>query len=330
MSRSAFVSSCGDPFLILLVQKLFKERWYDEVDEFLVNYNNHCGVPQNVVSDVLSRLAEDKKTHIIYHPTGIGNGMPITEMTVISKKDMVMLLEDDGFIFEGGIVHDCFKKIESDLTDIVGSPRGSCGQEIWDAAKEKYHLDYSGYGDVGPTWWPNFFFTKRSSLEKTDRNFASKTWIAGEESKELNHTFKEINHGDTFVWASLQLRYMGLRSVSVPQHKADPYEIQHGETKEQNWHPSQQPFKWIHGGSLSAGWGGYLSGVALPATDESSLFEMESRCAFWKLAMDITPGFTEFKLQYSHGIDDLIIRSKLDRWRINQKYNIYGHLMRII
>ena len=97
MSRAVFVSAGGDPFILLLVVKLFQDRWYNEVDKMWICYNNNSGIPLSVVKELLSRLTEEPKIRIIYHPTGIGNGRPITEMTLISQEDNVMLLEDDGF-----------------------------------------------------------------------------------------------------------------------------------------------------------------------------------------------------------------------------------------
>ena len=329
MSRSVFLSSCGDPFLTLLSLKFFQERFYDEVDKFYINFNNHCDVPKEVVGEFLQRASQEKKVHLIYHPTGIGNGMPITEMALISKEDLIMLIEDDGYIFEGGEVNRAFQQIESDLVDVVGSPRFSCGNEIGEASKKKYGLDYSAYGDVGPNFWPCFFFVKRKDLLKTDLDFGSHTFQAGEYSKELEHTFKEINHGDTMVWMSIQLRALGLRFGSVPQHKADVYEITSKRDNVMNWHPTQQPFKWIHGGSLSAGYGGYLSGRLPDVSNDSAKQEMESRVAFWTICSDVIDGFTEFKKEYKQGIENLIIGCSLDKERIRVKIKIYRDLMKI-
>lgn len=329
MSRAVFVSSCGDPFITLLAHKLFRERWYDEVDTFYVNLNNHCGVPQEVVQEFCSKISADPKVHLIYHPRGIGNGRPITEMTLVSREDLVMLLEDDGFIFDSGVVNKCFQDIESDLCDAVGSPRFSCGTEIGEALQKKYNLNYDGYGDVGPNFWPNFFFCKRSDLLKTDLDFASKTFTTGEYSPEMDHTFKEVNHGDTFVWACIQLRAMGARFSHVPQHKADVYEIESKNTKQMNWHPTQQPFKWIHGGSLSAGWGGYLSGRLPDVSHDAAKQEIESRVAFWLIASNVIEGFESFKKDYQNGIEYLITNCNLDRDRIQQKYVIYTELMKV-
>lgn len=327
MSRAAFLATAGDPFSTLMVYKMFKERWYDEVDAFYINVNNHCGVPKEVIAELLATLALEPKIHLIYHPSGIGNGPPVTEMVKICKQDYILLLEEDGFIFTPGAVNRCFQQIESDLTDAIGSPRFSCGVEVGEAAKRKWNLNYSGYGDVGPNFWPNFFFCKKADLLKTDLDFGSHTWQAGEYCPKLDHTFKEVNHGDTFVWLCVQLRALGLRFQNVPQHHAGPFEIADKENGEQNWHKFTQPFEWIHAGSLSAGWGGYLSGRIPDTSNESAKLEMETRCAFWELCANVIEGFKDFKGQYHNGIETLVVNADLDWVRINKKYNLYRELM---
>lgn len=327
MTKACFLSAGGDPFIALFVIKLWQERWYDEVDKFYICYNNHSGVSQEVVSEFVSGIVKDPKIHLIYHPNGIGNGMPITEMTLIAKEDLVMLLEDDGFIFESGKVKWCFQQIESDLCDALGSPRGSCGQEIWEASQKKYNLDYSGYGDQGPNFWPNFFFCKREDLLKTDLNFASITFKPGEYSSHLDHTFTEINHGDTFVWACIQLRALGLRFLNIPQFHASPTEPEDKDAKVMNWY-KEIPY-WIHGGSLSAGWGGYLSGQIPDMPTDLNKREIESRVAFWTIASDLIDGFEDFKKEYKAGIANLISKGGLQFERIQEKINLYRNLMRI-
>ena len=329
MSRAVFMASGGDPFIALFAYKLFKERWYDEVSAFYINLNNHSRVPKEVIAEFLATLSQNPKVHLIYHPDGRGNGPPVAEMVHVCQEDLVLLLEDDGFIFDSGIVDKCFQKIESDLTDAVGSPRFSCGAEVGEASQKKYKLTYGGYGDVGPNFWPNFFFCKKADLLKTDLDFGSHTWQPGEFSPELNHTFKEINHGDTFVWMCVQLRALGLRFESVPQHHADPYEVRHKKTKEGNWHRLTQPFHWIHGGSLSTGWGGYLEDRTPDVSAEISKYEIETRCAFWELSAANTRGFKSFKDSYIKGLNSLIIRAGLSPSRINEKYELYKEVMKL-
>lgn len=330
MSRIAILSAGGDPFIASLVLKLWKDRWYNEIDKMFVCYNNHAGVPLEVSGEFLNKVVQDPKVHVIYHPRGIGNGMPITEAVLVSKpEDLIMLIEDDGYIFESGAVNKCFQLIESDLADVVGSPRFSCAAEIAEASKELYGLDYSGYGDMGPNWWPNFFFCKRSDLMKTDLDFSSKSWQPGEYCSELNHSFKELSHGDTAVWNNIQLRSLGVRATSVPQHHAGPNEITDKENGEQNWHPTQSWFPWIHGGSLSAGWSGYLSGTLPDLSNENAILEIETRVAFWTIASDVIDGFTEFKKEYKQGIENLVQKGNLNRERIAQKIAIYRELLKL-
>lgn len=329
MSRAASLATCGDPFTTLLWFKLFKERWYDEVDAVYINVNNHCAVPNDVVVELLSVLAKEPKVHLIYHPRGKGNGPPVAELIRCMDQDLVMLCEEDGFIFDSGYVNACFQKIESDLADAVGSPRFSCGVEVGEAAKKQWGLNYRGYGDVGPNFWPNFFFAKRVDFLRTDMDFGSHTWQAGEYSPQLDHTFKEVNHGDTFVWMCVQLRALGLRFENVPQHHADPYEIESKAKSEQNWHPLTQPFHWIHAGSLSAGWGGYLSGRVPDTSNESAKLEMETRVAFWSLCLENVNGFTDFREVYEKGMRDLIGDAKLSAIRIIEKMHVYKELLRL-
>ena len=326
MSRCVMLSSGGDPFLSLFVLKLFQENWYDEVDRFYINYNNHAGVPTDVVSEFVSRVVKEPKVHLIYHPNGIGNGMPITEMVKIAKEDLVMLLEDDGWIWTPGKVNWCFQQIESDLTDATGTPRFSCGTEIAEALKVKHNLDYTKYGDCGPSAWPNFFFCKREDLLRTDLNFGSKAFEQETFYKELDYTMEKTEYADTFCWAFYQMRNNGMRFAEIPQFHVSPTEIQDKVKGELNWYQGQTPY-WYHVGSLSAGWNGYLQDRTPDTSNEGAKMEIESRVAGWQLALDQTEGFTEFRVEYQKGIDSLIIRAELDPNRVKEKYDLFRGLM---
>lgn len=329
MSRAALMASCGDPFISMLSFRLFEERWQDEVDAFFINFNNYVGVSPEIAGEFIARVVQNPKVHVVYHPKGIGNGPPITEMVKIAKYDNLLLLEDDGFIFGKGAIDDGFKKIEADLCDAVGSPRFSCGNEVAEAAKKKYGLDYSGYGDVGPNYWPNFFFCKREHLLQTDLDFGSHAFKAGEYYPQLDHTFVETNYGDTFVWACVQLRALGVRFQSIPQHKASPFELDERASKTGNFWPDYPPMRWIHGGSLSVGIGQYLSGVKPDVSSDIAKQEIESRVAFWKLAFNSIDGFEPLRVAYRDGIENLVLDCNLDRDRITKKYNLYKELLSI-
>ena len=327
MTKVVFLPLSGDPFVGLFAIIMW-ERWANEVDRLYINYNNHAGIPQEVISEFLSKV-KNPKIHVIYHPTGIEHGQALKELLLLSQEDLIMFLEEDAYIFNPGKVTEYFKMIEDGETDIVGSPRGSCGTEIWDVSKIKYNLNYEGIGDKGPNWWPNFFFCKRTDLLKTDLNFGSKQFNVGDYCKELDYTFKTVNCGDTFVWASMQLRAMGLRSIEIPQHHASPNEITDKEGQIGNWYSSQKPFDRLHVGSLSAGLGGYLSGVKPNIASEGNKLEMETRCAFWNIALMNTEGFNSFKIEYSKGIGNLVEKAGLDYIRILKKMDIYKELLNL-
>lgn len=326
MSRACLLSAGGDVFLLSFVVSLWRRYWYNEVDAMYVCYNSP--MEKAVVDELFKKLVGDKKLHLIYHPTGLGWGRPITEMVQIAQEDLVMLLEDDGFIYTPGIVKEQFDLIESGVTDAVGSPRFSCGMELAEAAMLKYGLDYSGEGDVGPHYWPNFFFAKRSDLLKTDLNFGSKSWQPGEYSKEVDHTFREVTSGDTFVWGCIQLRHQGVRFHHVRQHHASPNEIEEQKLGTVNWQKGNPP--WLHGGSLSSGWtdNGFLRGGHTIPEDPGGRMELETRCALWTLVSDAVTGFDGLRPAYKTGIEQLINQG-LNRGRINKKIEIYKGLMHI-
>lgn len=274
-------------------------------------------------------MMEDPKVQLIWHPNGVGNGVPIAEMALIAKEDLVMLLEDDGFIFTPGKVNECFERIESGEFDALGSPRQSCGKQVYEALREKYNLDYSGEGDRGPNYWPNFFFCKRVDLLNTDMNFASKEFTKGVYYPEFNAMMEESEYGDTFVWAGIQMRFRGVQFGDIPQFHASPNEIEEWETKRFNWKDGLKPY-WIHGGSLSAGIGGYLSGNIPDTSNLGAKMEIESRVAFWLICLEQSNGeFGAYDEVYAKGIDDLIMNAKLSSDRIERKKNIYSALMQI-
>lgn len=325
MSRAVFMSAGGDPFIALFALQLFQIHWYEEVDRFYICYNNHCGVPQEVVDEFIKTAEKDPKVKLLYYPTGIGNGAPINKMLDICTEDLVMLLEDDGFIFSAGIVDECFKRIESGEVDAVGSARFSCGFEVSKLLKLKYELNYEGRGDKGPNFWPNFFFCKADDLRKTDQNFASYSFEVGKFYPELAGTItEEGQYGDTFVWACIQLRHLGVRFGEVEQKHAAPYEFDDRLNSKGNW---VSLIRWLHGGSLSTSWGGYLSGAKPNYTSDMGMQEIETRVAFWTICSNEVIGFDSFKEQYRQGIQDLMKTSELRRDRINLKIEIYKELM---
>lgn len=311
----------SDPFLTLFVYQLFKKYWYEEVDKMYILFN--VEMERGYIGELTSTLSKDPKVSLLYQPFSVGHGEGIRQLLQMSMGENVMLLEDDGFIFTPGFVSENFRLLENGEFDLIGSPRRSCSQEIWDKSQERYNIDYTGVGDKGPNFWPNFLFTKKELLLKTDQNFGSVLFKAGEYCKELDYTFKEDNAGDTFVYASMQMRAMGIRVKEIPQFHSFPSEVTDKDLKFNNWQNGNPTH--LHGGSLSSGWShnGFLRN-AQPVVDKE---DIETRVALWKLAVDSVHGLETFKMEYEHGINNLIEINNLNRSDIQKKYDLYLNLI---
>jgi hypothetical protein len=323
-TRAAFISAGGDPYLLLLMLRLFK-RWRDEVDKLYICYN--AVISPEISNYLESEAKKDPKIEWIFVPRALGFGDPIKECLKVCKEDLIVLLEDDGFVYQPRLLDSMFKRIESGECDALGSPRFSCSPGIAEATKKKYNLDYSGTDDVGPNFWPNFLFLKREDLLKTDLFFGGKGWKKGEYIKELDMTCENDEAGDTFVWTCMQLRAMGLRFISIPQNHASPTEIEDIPLKRYNH--KNGFIGWIHGGSLSSGWNSFL---VTPQVEPEGLGkqEFETRVAFWTLISDVEKiPDNEFYIKYKMGIRRLTEECKLDLIRINQKYSFYKILLQI-
>lgn len=325
MSRCVMISSCGDPLLGMFCLNLLKKNCWDEIDRVYIHVNNYAETPKEFQTEFLAQLVDDPKIKFIYSPVAQGYGLPFTELTKICTEDLIMLLEDDGFILSPGKVGQAFSRIESGEVDALGSPRFSCGSEIAESLRVKYNLDYTGVGDKGPTFWPNFFFCKRADLLKTDLNFAPKVFEKRVFYPELDHTMVEEESGDTFVWMSVQLRALGLKIGEIPQFHSSPFEIEEFERKEGKW-AEGKPY-WLHGGSLSVGASKYLKDAIPDVSNDSAKQEIESRVAWWTIIGHLGGGFAEYRLNYLNGIAKLTGRTLLDVDRIYKKIEMYKNLV---
>lgn len=326
-TRSALVTCGGDCFLALVMLKLF-ERWESEVDKLYICYN--ADIDKSIVDFVKSRYDQNPKTEFIYVDHGLGFGIPFNKCLEAGNEELLLLLEDDGFIFKKGLVDKMFKKIESGECDAIGSPRFSCSDGITEASKKKYNLVYEGSGDRGPNFWPNFLFLKRADIMKTDLDFAGKGWKPGDYIKEIDLTCENEECGDTAVWLCMQLRALGLKFLDVGQRHAMPTEIE--DKVKGTFNYEEGYFGWIHGGSLSSGWNGFLDGKLTDTVpNEYGLMEFESRVAFWTIAVNLEPyeEIGEFKKKYLEGIDKMVEHYGMNKDRINKKIQIWKGLMKL-
>lgn len=335
MSRAIILPTPADPFLLRYWLENFRKYYKSEVDKLYVCLNSP--VEKKVIDyemDLLDGIGAD----YIYFDRQIEHGEAIRRLLEIVSQDYVMLAEDDGFVFKKGKIDECFRRIEGGEYDCVGSKRGSCSLEILKRANEVWGLDIEGVGDHGCNFWPCFFFAKREILWKTDRNFGSRMWKAGEYIPELDYCMKEDGCGDTFVNTSLQLRAMGLKFYYEPQYHGNTTDIV---DYEDGVNLFDGGASWTHAGSLSSGIGGVLVDdygrpLARRLIDppqefklpEADIDEWARRIQWWQTFYDNSDGdkITEFREEYRKALERLYTISGVHKKTVLKRQEIYKTL----
>lgn len=255
--RAVILPTPVDPFMLNYWLHGFNEIWGDEVSRLYIVVNSPI---QKDVIDYVMKITDKPNITLLYFPTQIEHGDAINRALELVQEPNVMLVEDDCYIFKRGVIDQCFHWLESGQYQMVVSKRGSCHPEILERAKQLWGLAYEGFGDQGCNFWPNLFFSSKELLLRTDRNFGAKAWQKGTVIEQLgNYTvLNDVIYGDTFVWASLQLRAMVPEKYIkyIPQYHGHPYDLQHYQDKQFLFN-GQAP--WCHIGSLSSGVHGILT-----------------------------------------------------------------------
>lgn len=348
--RAAFLPYPGDPFLLNYWLHFFDTVWGDEIDRLYIHMNSP--IEQPVVDYIKSLVDARPKITMIYKSNQIEHGKALDELLEICQEDYIMWVEDDGFIFKKGQVDRCFKALESGEYDIVGSKRGSCHQEILSRGNALWGTETIGEGDSGCNFWPNFFFTRKELLLKTDRDFGAHAWHKGDVIKELgDYTIQDdVAYGDTFVWGSLQLHAMvpPNRILYVNQYHGSPDDLDHFQ-RSYNLFDGIAP--WCHIGSLSSGVGGLLQdghgrslarrlideskgdNVPIPnyCNTEQEKNEFERRVQwwlrFWQYTVDqgqLSQEMANFAILYKQSLDRIISEYGLSMSRIERRQRAYS------
>lgn len=317
MSRACLLPFCGDPFLLQYWLKFYQNVWGEEVDKLYVCINSN--VPDTVKTYCENLIKSLNKTRTITTLKMIDHGPALDALLGICEEEYVMLVEEDAIIFKKGIVDECFRRIESGEVDVVGSARGSCSKGIVDAGKRVYGTD-----DHGPNFWPNFFFCKKDLLLNTDRHFHAKSWNKGEYIKEVDYTVEEdVAVGDTFVWASLQIRAMNPKIHLVEQYHGYPHDLEDYVSQRNLW---DGKCPWFHIGSLSGWYSDLMEETvrAKVATDG----EYERRLQMWLTFYEESDPneIVDFRNKYKMGIDRMIKEYGLKLSRIRERQRIYKQL----
>ncbi len=352
-SRAAILPFPGDPYLLNYWLSFYDRFWKDEIDRLYICLNSP--IEAVMVEYIKARIAksnEDGKIVFTYDSVQMEHGAVINKALDHVEEENIMLIEDDGFIFKPGIVNWCFEQLESGRYDIVGSKRGSCAMEILTRAQQLWGLSYEGEGDHGPNFWPCFFFTRKETLLRTDRNFGARAWKRGETIASLDNYIvqDEVSAGDTFVNTSLQLRAMipQERILCIPQYHGHPDDLDHFAANYE-YSMFNGRSSWCHIGSLSSGVGGLLrdevdrpltrrlinppgNPTRLPTQWCQSDFqkrEFERRVQWWARFFDCaesTPETKEFYDFYGLAIFRIIQQFELSTTNISRRQQAYATL----
>lgn len=353
-NRAVLLPHPADPLMFRYWINLYKKVWQKEVSKIYI----YIGSPiEDPVLDYMEGLTRDIDIGPYYLEIGRNtkdHGLSLDVLLNHVNEENVMLIEDDGFIFKPGVVSQHFESLESGQFDIVGSARGSCATEIWDKGRDKWNLDYSGVGDHGPNFWPCFFFTHRSLLEQTDRNFCAKHWKQGETVPGINYVVEKPEGivADTFVNTSLQLRAKipQHRIKMIPQYHGSPMDID-DHTRKTNLWDGRAP--WVHVGSLSSGTHGVLTDefgrplarrkvdppkdndkLSAYCNSEGERHEWERRVQWWMMFYNsfmesdekVSNEVRDFIDAYGRAIFRIIKQYGLDIYRIHRRIHIYKEL----
>lgn len=309
MSRAALLPAGADPFLNAYWLRHYKQ-WADEVDELIVQV---CGQDDPEIREYIQACVEAVPHASVVFTGRMDHGMVIGQLIKRTKADVVMLCEDDAFVRRKGCIAHHFRRIEAGETDVVGCPRGSASPELIDLANGRFGQFQVDSGETGPALWPCFLFARRSDLLRTDGNFGAAGWPAGVEIPGLGKTTQEVA-GDTFVWASFQLRSMGLRVALEPEYRAQKEKLE-------GW--TDAP--WFHVGSLSSGYGSYfLTGQDTQdhvKAIRNDLYDWNKRMSWWQRVVEKWDGaLPEHRQAYLGAISDYIEQtgmrqSDVDEWK---------------
>ena len=327
--RACAVPFYGDPIVATFWWKFFINVWQDEVDKVYAYIGNDV-VPIEIL-EYFSKLLNHPKVEYKVLRTK-GHGEALKQIVLDCKEDYLFLTEEDAFVFKKGAINREFLKVESGAFDFLGSPRGSASKEIIDAEMNKFNLTDVGLSfDTGPNFWPNFVFTTKNLLMKTDMCFDSKDWEAGETVPIIDHLLKEHGSMDTFAWVSLQIRNLTKKIDYIPQYKAypiDPF------LKRNNQWTFNGNANWIHAGSMSSGLNRYLREDNKIRPEDVDHEDFIMRIAWWYIAANYSVpilkenGLSEFVDKYLKALTKLKLEVGISDKEVLERRELYENLLR--
>jgi hypothetical protein len=334
----------GDPILLNAFLASYK-IWRGDVDKLYVNMGG-C-LSEELAQYCINEVEKVGGKAWYHHGGGIQHGDSIRFLLENCEEDHVVLCEDDAWILQPEVLSRCFVPIETGDCDIIGSTRGCIEPEVMEACYNKFNLRGSspehGLKDCS-SLWPCFLFAHKDKLLATDRDFNAKHWQPGEVIPYIDYPCTKHIIGDTFVWATIQLRGLGNTVKYVHQRHCS------NEDKTARSRLFTEPaLPWVHFGSLSSLLNGLVKDenlvpigrlsagslvdrpIPYPEIPDNTKAEMERRVSIAALMAEHfpikDPDLKYFSDAYRAGVDRAIDGCKLDRVSVNLFKRSYTRLL---
>jgi len=286
-TRAVLLPTIGDPYRAGIWLSAYRKHMKNEIDNLYVCLNSNA---DKSITDHVADMYRKEGATVFLHYTHKGHGFPLVELIEGCKEDLVFLAEDDFYLLASEHMNRWFGMIERGEVDAVGSPRSCCSQEMIKKTIEVFSL--TGLEAQSTNFWPCLYVGKREDLLRIkEREYGAYTHSAGTYISELDWTITKDEPGDVFVWASVQLRGLGLKFYAEDQG---------------NWIDiiyRKQAMPWIHTG---AGSSSFLNRLVTPdgrpigrrdcdkigvetLNDDGLLYVRETMQAFWELALQHFP-----------------------------------------
>lgn len=341
INRAVVLPSVGDPLLLNLWLKYYIKNIKSSVDTIYLKMTNY--IDNNARNYIINKF-QDIGAKVWFVDYEEQHGTVLKFLLEKVQEETLVLLEDDFFVLVPGALNESFKKIEDRIVDCIGSTRNCCTQKVIQNIANTFNLSGSSpehnLRDC-PNFWPCLFFAKTETLRKTDSQFGAICWKKGETIPYINMMCDVDEVGDSFVWASIQLRGHGNRFGYIHQCHTAPNDLMEFPRKLGIY--SFKPLPWVHIGSLSSGVPGLIKYdnlvvltdpqgrdngrlVPYPVVDNNTVLEYTRRIAMFKFIADYgkleDPKLDYFNQVYANGVERAIQYMGLSRDKVNEFYNM--------
>lgn len=174
MTRAVLVGTNAYPFLMRFWYELFVKYWQDEVDTVYIAVSEpEHHTTWKYIRDLLSR---HPKIRVIR--TGINWPKSINQVAQTITEDSILVMHDDTFVFQSGIVDKYFKiventgKIVTPITPIF-TPKDLVEELMVRKFPDQVPFASSDTTDTGYSFYCNFFFMPKALFDKTTKDFGA-------------------------------------------------------------------------------------------------------------------------------------------------------------